>query len=263
MNISDCIAKGRTAELFDLPEGRVLKLYFSTFHRSTVEKEFRNTLAVHKAGLPVPFPHEIIVKNDRYGIVYEKVNGKIMTELMQETGIQLWISQFADLHRKIHRQTDLKNLRILSHKLTENIQSVDFPERASKLRLLKMLSLLNHGASLCHGDFHPGNIIVSQPGPVIIDWTDCSIGNPMADVARTVILIEESGCLSDESARQLCSDAITGYLEEYFQDPEPPPELEKWKILICAARISEGLDQKTTEWLHGKVRNGLGSCALV
>lgn len=44
------------------------------------------------------------------------------------------------------------------------------------------------GNVLCHGDFHPDNILMSPRGAVIIDWPDASQGHPLADVARTSLL---------------------------------------------------------------------------
>jgi len=27
------------------------------------------------------------------------------------------------------------------------------------------------GLSTCHGDFHPGNVLLGKTGPMLIDWT--------------------------------------------------------------------------------------------
>ncbi len=39
-----------------------------------------------------------------------------------------------------------------------------------------------------HGDFHPGNILMADRGPVIIDCIDTTRGSAAADVARTWVL---------------------------------------------------------------------------
>jgi aminoglycoside phosphotransferase (APT) family kinase protein len=33
-----------------------------------------------------------------------------------------------------------------------------------------------------HGDFHTGNIRWTDAGPIIFDWGDCGIGNPLLDL---------------------------------------------------------------------------------
>ena len=39
--------------------------------------------------------------------------------------------------------------------------------------------------ALCHGDFHPGNVLITPAGPVVIDWSSASRGDPFGDVAWT------------------------------------------------------------------------------
>ncbi len=41
------------------------------------------------------------------------------------------------------------------------------------------------GQALCHGDLHPGDVFVTDDGPVVIDSLDAGIGYPASDVART------------------------------------------------------------------------------
>ena len=33
-----------------------------------------------------------------------------------------------------------------------------------------------------HGDFHTGNVRWTETGPVIFDWGDCGVGNPLLDL---------------------------------------------------------------------------------
>jgi aminoglycoside phosphotransferase (APT) family kinase protein len=40
------------------------------------------------------------------------------------------------------------------------------------------------GGVLCHGDLHPGNILMTAAGPQIIDWVSALNANPLVDVAR-------------------------------------------------------------------------------
>ena len=45
-------------------------------------------------------------------------------------------------------------------------------------------------ASVCHGDFHPLNVLVDGPSASVIDWSDAGIGDRHGDVARTILLFE-------------------------------------------------------------------------
>lgn len=46
---------------------------------------------------------------------------------------------------------------------------------------------------LLHMDFHPGNVILSPRGPVVIDWAIARAGEPALDVAMTWVLCATSG----------------------------------------------------------------------
>ena len=46
---------------------------------------------------------------------------------------------------------------------------------------------------LCHGDLHPSNVILTRDGPVIVDWFDASRGDPVADVARSSLMLLGDG----------------------------------------------------------------------
>ena len=45
---------------------------------------------------------------------------------------------------------------------------------------------------MCHGDFHPHNILCTAHGPIIIDWQTASRGRPAGDAACTLLLIEHA-----------------------------------------------------------------------
>ena len=49
------------------------------------------------------------------------------------------------------------------------------------------------GERLIHLDFHPDNVLLSQRGPVVIDWTNSRAGDPAFDVAMTWVICATSG----------------------------------------------------------------------
>jgi aminoglycoside phosphotransferase (APT) family kinase protein len=57
---------------------------------------------------------------------------------------------------------------------------------------------------LCHGDFSPGNIIITDSGePYILDWAHATQGNASADVARSYLLFKLKG--NEEAAEKYFS----------------------------------------------------------
>src|SRR5215472_10876517 len=47
----------------------------------------------------------------------------------------------------------------------------------------------NSANRLCHGDFHPINVLGEISRPVVIDWPDACGGDPAADVCRSYLLL--------------------------------------------------------------------------
>ncbi len=50
-------------------------------------------------------------------------------------------------------------------------------------------STASKGTAVCHGDFNPSNVIVSEDGTLsVCDWAHATQGAPAADVAMTYLL---------------------------------------------------------------------------
>ena len=78
----------------------------------------------------------------------------------------------------------------------------------------------NHD-KLCHGDFNPSNIIISDDGKAyIIDWSHATQGNASADAARTYLLFWLAGDIvnADKYLNLFCkkSDTARQYVESWM-----------------------------------------------
>ncbi len=99
---------------------------------------------------------------------------------------------------------------------------------------------------LCHGDFHPGNVMLTARGPIIIDWMTAKRGSPMADVARTLLLLAIG--TPPSPLERIIVNFVRGafvkrYLEHYFKlRPANRQQLAAWKPIIAAARMNEKID---------------------
>jgi hypothetical protein len=59
----------------------------------------------------------------------------------------------------------------------------EIPRIVAACRRLDELAPLR---SIVHGDFHPGNVVVTDGGARVFDWSDSSIGHPFVDLASYV-----------------------------------------------------------------------------
>jgi uncharacterized protein (TIGR02172 family) len=250
-SLGNPIAIGRTAEIYAWQEGQVLKLFHNWFSLNAIDYEARVGRAVHNLGLPVPAVlGEIIQVNERNGLVYERVDGISMLQLFSSRPWRVvkYARLLAELQAKMHSNpaTGLPSQR---ERLTWKIQNAKPLSEQLKAQALSALSLLPDGDRLCHGDFHPDNILITRNGPMIIDWIDSSCGNPLADIARSIILMDHGvppsmgrvAGLFEYVRKQFLKVYLNHYLELCSGSRE---ELENWRSVIAAARLEEGIPQE-------------------
>ena len=128
----------------------------------------------------------------REGVVYERIEG---VTLLNETAKKPWTAikvarLLATLHSQVHKVKAQQNIQIQREWATGGIPESKKLPPAIREEILKLLNSLPQGEQLCHGDFHPGNIIHTKRGPIIIDWMTASRGSAAGDVARTSIILE-------------------------------------------------------------------------
>ena len=157
------ISRGRTAEIYSWKDGQVLKLYLDKYPFGDAEHEARITEAAYKAGLPVPAVKEVVEVMGRAGIVFERVEGPIMSKVVASKPWRLshYASMMAELHARMH-SCQIPGLPSQREYLKTIIRDrISLPVHMKKT-LLELLEQLSNGNALCHLDFHPDNIIVSS-----------------------------------------------------------------------------------------------------
>jgi uncharacterized protein (TIGR02172 family) len=241
---------GRTAQVLVWDTNRVLKLFREGFTISQVQKEERISRTAFEAGLPVPAVHGIVEVEGRHGIVFERVDGPLMMEeILTKPGELTYLTKlFAEIHATMHAIT-IPGLPAQRQACANAIQSAPRLAKKEKEGALSALTRLPEGNKLCHSDYHPGNILMSSRGPVVIDWVDATEGNPHADVARTLLLIQtaEPDWIEDVEQRKairrlIQSFPIDVYFKQYRQFQSLSQEqLDAWRLPLAAARLSERL----------------------
>lgn len=255
------IAEGRTAEIYAWEEGRVLKLFREWVSAEAVEQEARATRAAYAAGLPVPSVGEVREVERRLGIVLGRVEGPSMAEraLSKPWGLRRWARLLAELHAEIHSRQRVEGLPAQRDRLRRSIESPVVPPEVRK-RALAALEAMPEGEAICHGDFHPHNVIMGRAGPVIIDWIDAACGSPTADVARTWVLLQERAHTAAgipwwrrRAIRRFCD----AYCARYFDlRPARRGQFTEWRAIVAAARLSEEIPG-TRKWLLSLAEAGL------
>jgi uncharacterized protein (TIGR02172 family) len=251
------IALGRTAKVYAWGSSQVLKLFHDWMPLYAIEYEAQIARAVHTTGLPVPAVGEIVEIGDRLALVYERVDGLPMDRVLAKKPWKFFpfTRLLAQLHVDIHASSIIPDIPAQKRRLKQRIQETDVLPDDLKDAVLNTLRQMPDGERLCHGDFHPQNVLMTQQGPVIIDWTDATRGDPIADVARSSIILQ-GAALTNPSAGWF-HDA---YLRRYFKlhRDNARYQYNTWRTIVAAVRLSENVAEQQ-EWLLAQVRAGLAS----
>lgn len=255
------IGEGNTAEIYAWQEGRILKLFRKGFSRGGIEKEYRVSKEVERLGLPIPRVGELMEYHGRTGIVYERIDGESLLKLVST---KPWIAgraakQLAKIQYGMH-QYKAEGLASYKEELEWNINHAGALSEEEKQTILRYLDRLPQGTSLCHGDFHPGNIIKTADGYIVLDWMTAASGSPGIDVARTVLLLKDAqmpGNIPGPARRVI--DRVRHrmariYLKSYYKlSGLSPEEINQWRLPVLAARLTEWIPETEKDALRKEI----------
>lgn len=261
MNKLTPIGQGRTADVYTYEEGKILKLYRPGFPKEAIHQEYIIAKLVCSLGLSVPQTYELIDFEDRTGIVLEYVRG---TTLLQQISSKPWSVSacarlMAETHYHIHQyQADMP--RNQQDILREAIGYTSMLEDSEKQDIYTYMDTLPKGNRLCHGDFHPDNILVGRKNWVI-DWMTGMSGDPAGDVARTTLLLSLGSMPEGIPAVQrgtiqfLRNRLMKAYLRHYLKlSGITKADVDRWQLPVAAARLAEGIPETEKQALVQLIR---------
>ena len=244
-DIGALIGVGVSAEVFEIGDREVLKLFFPERPAEEAEREAKAIEAAHAMGITSPRISGIVTVSGRAGIVMERIDGVTM---LHGAAQKPWLiganaGLLARLHLDVHARSDT-GLPPFRDWLESYIRRATGLNEDVRLRALRRLELLEDGTTLCHGDFHPDNVVMTGRGPVIIDWATAATGPPEADVARTIMLLESGEPIASGLERLAIAVGrrafLALYLRAYFKSSSlTRREVDPWMLPIAVARYAE------------------------
>jgi aminoglycoside phosphotransferase (APT) family kinase protein len=183
--IGRVLAAGQRAEVFEWGS-RAVKLYRSASSKQVTFREAAIHAAVEALGLPVPTVWSVEQIDGRWGIVFDRVNGVSFAEQMRgdPTAIPRYLQILARLHIRIHAHA-VNQFGSLKAWLATSIARATLLEEPRRQLLLNGVRKMPDGDRLCHGDFHPMNVLGDASQPIVIDWPNACRGDPTGDVCRS------------------------------------------------------------------------------
>ncbi|MBW2052381.1 MAG: phosphotransferase [Deltaproteobacteria bacterium] len=254
INLGRKIGDGATAEIFAYGENQVLKLLKANFSRMIITQDTHYSKIAHDHGLPVPKVWDHLEVDGRYGAIFDRIDGLTAAERLLK--ILLRPSKYAKMQAKllasIHSidfsgdEIHLPGSITQKGRFEEQIEKMDIWTEKKKTEVIEIMNHLPDGDSLCHGDFHGGNIIMSTNGPVIMDWDTGSQGNPWGDVAASsACILADPNPETAPNWHRVIHRMITKRINKVFLKtylairPDTDNQLNKWLVCAYAARIGE------------------------
>ncbi|TGL87637.1 phosphotransferase [Leptospira congkakensis] len=187
-------AIGRSADLFALPENKILKLFFPEAKESEIDLEVENTVEANRKGASTMRCYGKVKVENRSGIIFDRLNGISLTKLPDKNPLELFriAGKLARLHYGIH-QIESERFKDIKEILNQCLASdpLSFLTGSEKEKIKSYITSLPNGNSILHLDFHPENVIVEGKDEIIIDWMTAAKGNSAADVAFTFLLFTD------------------------------------------------------------------------
>ena len=221
-------------------EDKCVKVFDNEFSKADVLNEALNQARIEETGLNIPKIKEVRMNDGKWAIVSEFIKGKTLAQLMSENPEKKseYLNQFVDLQIEMHSQK-APLLGKLKDKMNRKISEADI-DATTRYELHTRLESMPKHNKVCHGDFHPSNIIITDDGTAyIIDWSHATQGNASADVARTYLLFWLEGDI----------DGAKEYLKLFCEKSNTARQyIEKWMPIVAASQSVKG-NEKEREFL--------------
>jgi aminoglycoside phosphotransferase (APT) family kinase protein len=244
------IGTGARSTVFALGRDRVVKVPLPDTPDAWIRREAEFSVVVHSLGLRVPLLHDLTVHDDRLVVVYERIYGPSMWASIcdRPSTAPAMGELLADLHLQVFDCPAPMSLPRQRDRLACKIRAARSYLGTDADLARELLPSESSVLQLCHGDLHPGNVIMSAEGPVLLDWFDASRGLAVADVARSSLLMGVGGRADssmpylvpvDRVAVRALHDSYMGAISErtaLFDDDQ----FSQWLRLAAAARLAEG-----------------------
>jgi Ser/Thr protein kinase RdoA (MazF antagonist) len=153
------IGAGRSADIYDIGNNRIVRRFR---YDADTRSEADLMIYLARAGFPVPAVYDASGRD----IVMERLHGR---DMIAYFGRRPWLAGkygriLADLHNRLHQ--------------------IDAPPG--------LRSAFVAGEKVVHLDLHPANVMMTDRGPMVIDWSNAAAGAPAADVAMAYVIIASS-----------------------------------------------------------------------
>lgn len=172
LNLNNPIAERKNKTVY-WDNGKTIKLFVQNYSKANILNEALNQARVEEGtDLKIPKLLGVTMIDNRWAIVSEFIEGKTMETLMYENPERTdeLLNRFIDIQLGV-LDYHVPMLSQMKEKYKKRINGAENIDYSIKYELLQRLDGMKTHTKLCHGDFVPSNVIITENNEAyIIDW---------------------------------------------------------------------------------------------
>ncbi len=185
------VGEGGNGKTYVNPEcpDRMLKVNNSRSNDlESVKKEFDVSKAVEALGLPTPKMYEIVRVGDAFGAISQLIKKKkSLSRICHDEPERT--EEMAQLLAKLGKEffatpCDTEFFPSRLQQALKGTEVATYIGRKDRQKIRAFLETLKECTTCSHGDFQPGNVILSEGKPYWIDLGRFAYGDPMFDIGH-------------------------------------------------------------------------------
>lgn len=256
--------QSRSSQIFSWTGNTLLKLFHEDVDPGLIQNEKINTTEAFDKGISKVKCYGQVQVGGRMGIILEKVSGKTLIARATVKPVTAFgvPRLMADLQIQMHH-TDTDKIRSYKQLVLDSLNSepLGFLTEQEKQTAISKLSRLPDGNSILHLDYHPDNIMCDGQTATIIDWMTAARGDPAADVAATLYLLNEGemipglnrtlAAVLEQVRKIICRKYYLIYKEKTGITDE---EVTVWRMPFLIVRLGVWNIKSEVDVLQQKIR---------
>lgn len=181
------LGRGFFSEVYRLDEETIVKKFVRDTALQDIERECANAKRAFIRGVPCAITYDVVMADDKYGLVFEALNAGTMLEELKERpqDMDRLIDRYTEILRQIHATDAVKEDfpqadALWMEKLQFVREQLTLPEYSKMEALLNALPCTHN---FVHSDCHMGNIMRNGNDYLLIDLDTLAVGNPIFEFA--------------------------------------------------------------------------------
>jgi aminoglycoside phosphotransferase (APT) family kinase protein len=244
------LAQGGQAEIYEMDQNKVIRVLRKKEDEESLKYEMKIMQSLKDKGKTVPTIYEYLQIDGRPAIIMERLYGATMLEDIKRKPLHIFrqAKKLASLHMEVADTAKGLRLQSIHDRAAHLIPKAELLELELKEFVLSLLTELPREDRICHGDFHPGNIIISNNNYYVIDWFGVTSGDVLSDIAHTYLILRNTPKIPGISRTQnLMIDGFASILsKKYLTSCDKLctidySKLSKWLVVRAAERVFYGM----------------------